>query len=52
MDKNKKPKASAQTKAAKTVSDYKSRDPDGKTNPTDVAFQKAFGKTKPAPKKG
>ncbi len=52
MDKNKKPKASAASKAAKPGSDYKSRDPEGKTTPNDAAFQKAFGKGKALPKKG
>lgn len=52
MDKTKKPKASTASKAAKPVSDYKSRDPEGKTTPSDAAFQKAFGKGKSIPKKG
>ncbi len=53
MDKNKKPKAaSTLAKTAKPQSDYKTRDPEGKTNPTDAAFQKAFGKGKSVPKKG
>lgn len=49
MDKSKKPKATAAAKAAKPVSDYKSRDPGGKA---DAAIQKVFGKDKPVPKKG
>lgn len=52
MDKNKKPKATTASKAAKPASDYKSRDPEGKTTPSDAAFQKAFGKGKSVPKKG
>jgi hypothetical protein len=52
MEKTKKPKASTASKAAKPASDYKPRDPEGKTTPSDAAFQKASGKGKSVPKKG
>jgi hypothetical protein len=53
MEKNKKKKAGTGTpKGSKRVSEYKSREADGKSNQTDVAFQKAFGKGKAVPHKG
>ncbi|GGD28686.1 hypothetical protein [Sinisalibacter lacisalsi] len=53
MEKNKKKKAGAGTpKSSKKLSEYKSRESEGKTNQTDAAFQKAFGKGKALPHKG
>lgn len=53
MDKNKKKKAGTGTpKGSKQLSEYKSRESDGKTSQTDAAFHKVFGKGKAVPKKG
>ncbi|SMH46836.1 hypothetical protein [Maritimibacter sp. HL-12] len=52
MEKNKKKVATAKPKASKRMSEYKSREVDGKSNQTDLAFQKAFGKGKAVPHKG
>jgi hypothetical protein len=52
MDKNKKKKAADGTrKGEKRLSDYKSREAEGKSG-AETQFQKAFGTSKDAPRKG
>jgi hypothetical protein len=52
MDKNKKKKAADGTrKGEKRLSDYKSREAEGKSG-AEAQFQKAFGKSKDALRKG
>ncbi|WP_155326502.1 hypothetical protein [Alkalilacustris brevis] len=52
MDKNKKKPGTGASKGSKRPSEYKSREAEGKSNQTDVAFQKAFGKAKGVSRKG
>jgi len=53
MDKNKKKKASAPgAKGAKSLTDYKSRESEGKASQADSKFQKEFGKAKDTLRKG
>lgn len=52
MEKNKKKAGTGIPKGSKRLSDYKSREAEGKANQTDLAFQKAFGKGKAVPHKG
>ncbi len=53
MEKNRKKKAGDATKkGAKNQSEYKVLESEGKTKKTEGQFQKAFGKSKIAPRKG
>ncbi len=52
MEKNKKKAGAGTPKGAKVLSDYKSREAEGKSTPTDAKFQKAFGKAKDVSRKG
>lgn len=52
MEKNKKKAVSGAPKSAKRQSEYKSRETESKSNQTDAAFKKAFGKAKDVSRKG
>lgn len=51
MGDNKKKKPGT-ARSAKRLTDYKSREAEGKTSQTDTVFQKALGKSKGVPHKG
>lgn len=52
MGKNKKKAANETRKGTKRLTDYKSRETEGKVSQTDAAFQKALGRAKGIPRKG
>lgn len=52
MEKNKKKAANNARKDTKRLTDYKSRETEGKVSQTDAAFQTAFGNAKSMPRKG
>lgn len=52
MEKNKKKAANKTRKGTKQLTEYKSRETEGKVSQTDAAFQTAFGRAKGMPRKG
>ncbi|MCM2561627.1 hypothetical protein M8756_05030 [Lutimaribacter sp. EGI FJ00015] len=52
MEKKKKKKAAGDSTAPRQLSQYKSREADGKTSKTDTVFHNTSGKAKNSPRKG